>query len=127
MSFSVESQPDNSIIIARLFSDFDPHNEMSDYIHELKSQLDQMAGPSRFVSVVEDLKLGVHFSDVVSFLGLLTQGDLAVFNHPNLGEIVVVTNSDLIGFATKALNQSQYGGRRATVVKSLEDALALPA
>jgi hypothetical protein len=65
------------------------------------------------------------FGDLVSGLGLLTQGKLAVLSHPNIKEIIVVTTKDLFSLGAKALGQSQYGGLRVSVTRTLDEALKL--
>lgn len=121
MSFSIEVRPDDLVIIAIMNEDFNVQQELEGYAEELKSKLDQL--PQPFILITDVNAVAANFGDVVTGLGLLTKGKLAVLSHDHIRENVVVTTKDLYTFSARALGQAQYGARRVTVVKTLEEAL----
>jgi hypothetical protein len=123
MSYSIETRPEELIVIATFNADFNVQKETASYADELKNKLEQMPGPSSLITHVDLVSAG--FGDLVSGLGLLTQGKLAVLSHPNIKEIIVVTTKDLFSLGAKALGQSQYGGLRVSVARTLEEAIEL--
>jgi hypothetical protein len=121
VSYSIEVRPDDLVIIAVMHEDFSTQNELPAYAEELKNKLDQLPQPSILITDLD--VVSASFGDIVTGLGMLTQGKLAVLGHPNILEIVVVTTKDLYTLSAKALGQAQYGARRVTVAKTLEEAL----
>ena len=67
----------------------------------------------------------LNFSILVQALGLTaTRGEKAFFAHPNIYQVIFVTRNNLVKVAATALSQAQYGGLKASVVSTLEEALA---
>lgn len=76
------------------------------------------------VPVLLDLrKFKITFSDLVMALSDTNKGN-SMFAHPNLSEIVVVTDSGLLKMGAMALNQAQYGKKQVAVYTSLEEAMS---
>lgn len=123
MSYSIEVRPEEHLIICVMNQDFSVQHELSGYAEDLKGKLDAMSEP--VIQITDVDAVPGSFGDLVSGLGLLTQGKLAVLNHPNIKLIIVVTTKDLFAFGAKALKQSQYGGLQVTVAKTLDEAIKL--
>lgn len=100
MSFSIKAMPAHAIIVATLHHDFDPVGEMAAYIQDLRTQLDHMPRPAVFITVIDEVEVG--FRDVEGLLGRLNQGEMAVFGHPNLKSMIVVTTNELIAFGARS-------------------------
>jgi hypothetical protein len=121
VSYSIESRPDDLVIIAIMNEDFSTQHELPGYAEELKNKLDQLPQPSALITDLNSVSAS--FGDIVTGLSMLTKGELAVLGHPNIRENIVVTTKDLYSLSAKALGQAQYGARRVTVAKTLEEAL----
>ena len=121
MSFSIEVRPEEHLVIAVMNADFSVQHELASYAEDLKNKLDALTEPVVQITDVDAVAGG--FGDLVSGLGLLTQGKLAVLRHPNIRAIIVVTTKDLYALGAKALNQNQYGGLQVSVVKTMEEAV----
>jgi hypothetical protein len=66
----------------------------------------------------DSTELVASFTDVVQGLGQLKQG-LNFLNHPNVFEVVTVSESSILRMATNALGQAQYGQLRSNAFASL--------
>jgi hypothetical protein len=121
MAYRLELTPGKRIIFSWISRDFDLQDEFETYLKELRVVLDEMGGPTIFLSDLRDYS--VDFGDVTKVLGVMTRGDLAVLNHPNLHKTIVVTEHALVKLGTQALGQNQYGSLRAQVVKTTEEGM----
>jgi hypothetical protein len=65
----------------------------------------------------------VSFGDAVAGMATVTRGNTAVFKHPKLLQLVVVTTSGLIELTTRAFGQEQYGSMKSEVFNTLDEAL----
>ncbi len=116
MSFSIKPMPAHSIIIATLYSDFDPQQEVSACIRDLKDYLDSMPQPACLITMIGGL--GVGSGDIASLLSHLTQDDATLADHPRLRKVIVVADDD---------SPASTGccGLPATVARTLQEAVAL--
>jgi hypothetical protein len=122
MSYTVEKLPGEPILISVMGEAYDIGRDVSASAQQLLDLLETMDVPVFLVADMREIR--ANFGDVVAGLGAATRGEAAVFRHPNIREVVVVTTSDLLGMGAKALGQLQYGGLRASVFESLDEALA---
>jgi hypothetical protein len=82
--------------------------------------LDQASEPVPYILDLTELKTS--FSDMVFAMGELTH-EGAVWRHPNIKEMVVITQSSMVKIGTDALRQMQYGGVKTFAAASLTEAL----
>jgi hypothetical protein len=122
MSYTVKKLPGEPILISVMGEAYDIGRDASASAQQLLDLLETLDVPVFLVADMREIR--ANFGDVVAGLGAATRGEAAVFRHPNIREVVVVTTSDLLGMAAKALGQLQYGGLRASVFETLDEALA---
>jgi hypothetical protein len=119
--FRIDWLPGEPIILGKMHPDY---NVRKDTPAASKWLLRMLESTDQPVSYVLDLsEVNMSFGEMVGAMGLLTRGDLASFSHPKLGEIIIVSTDPLIKIGANALGQTQYGRRRAAVMRSLDDAL----
>lgn len=122
MSFETSLLPGEPIILMKLHSTFSVAKDTAASNASLLELLETANEPLYLVIDVTELKIS--FSDMVGGMATLTKGEMAVFKHPNLKQIVAVTTSDMIALGAKALGQSQYGEVMAKTFPTLDEALA---
>jgi len=120
-SFHHDLLPNEPIVVATMHEDFNFARDTPAAAQALSEILDSFHEPVYYVNDSRALK--PDFSSLVTALAQVTRGDLAVFKHPNIREILVVTDSSLLALAAKALQQAQYGGMSASVYGSVDEAL----
>ena len=122
MSYKLEQHGNQRIIVGVVGADFDLRVDTEPYLHEIQVMLDRMDGPTVYISDLRGFEL--NFGDLTALMSVVTRGDTAVLKHPNLRNIILVASSNMIKLGVSALGQTQYGGLHASVVPTLEEALA---
>ncbi len=122
MSFEITPLPGEPIILTKLYSTFSVARDAAASNARLFELLDAVGEPHYLIIDAADIKIS--FSDMVSGMAALTRGDMAVFKHPSIKQIVAVTTSDMLSLGAKALGQSQYGEVMARTFPTLDEALA---
>lgn len=92
----------------RYEADFRLNEHLHLITEDLQHFFDNSTQPVICVTDARDLHVG--FGELVGALGKVATGAGALARHPNLMELVVITQSDVIKLATNALQQGQYGG-----------------
>ena len=121
MSFSLERRGNQRIIVGVVGQDFDLRTEAEPYLHQVRDMLDQMDGPTVYISDLREMELNL--GDLTVLMSTVTRGDMAVLKHPNLRDIILVASNNMIKLGVNALGQSQYGRLHASVAESVEAAL----
>jgi hypothetical protein len=122
MSYTFEKLPGEPILLNVLSETYDIGRDASASTEQLLDLLDTMDVPAFLI--IDARGLEMNFGDMVAGLGPATRGEAAVFRHPNIREIVLVTTSNLGNMAAKALGQLQYGGLNSSAFETLDEALA---
>lgn len=121
MAIYHEIPPGEPIVIFKPDSSFTISEDLRPAVHQLIDILDSSDEPMVYIADVRALNMS--FTDMVNILGFVTKGELGVFQHPRLHEIVVVTSSNIAALGAKALGQQQYGGFHAQVFEDMDAAL----
>ncbi len=110
------------IVIFKPDSSFTISRDLQPAVQQLADVLD--SSNESMVYIADVRELNISFADMVNILGFVTRGELAIFQHPKLHEIVVVTSSNITALGAQALAQQQYGGVNAHVFEDMDAALA---
>jgi hypothetical protein len=121
MTIYHEIPPGEPIVIFKPDSSFTVSEDLRPAVLQLIDILDSSGEPMVYIADVRELTIS--FADMVNILGFITNKELAVFQHPKLHEIIVVTSSNIAALGAQALGQQQYGGFNAQVFEDMDAAL----
>ncbi|MGF1503884.1 MAG: hypothetical protein ACFB51_01915 [Anaerolineae bacterium] len=123
MSYTITRRDDLPVLISEVSTDFDPRSDLQPLLAELDAAFAAMDGPFYYIANIGESKW--NFAQVVQALGQVAGSNAAMLlRNPHLRETLVVVHSDLIELGVRALSQTQYGGLRAHLMDSVEEALA---
>lgn len=74
--------------------------------------------------IVDTRNLRMTFNDIINSIQIGIKGGKATLKHPNLRQLIVISQSKAIAMATKGLNNVTFGNINTLVFESLEDALS---
>jgi hypothetical protein len=121
MTYKLYAHDELPAIICELGPDFSLKDDMENVLKELSGLLDKAGGPVYYVNDITGAKLT--FGDIVLGMGMAASAG-GVMRHPNLHELITVSASDIVKLGVKALGQAQYGGIKARIASSVDEALA---
>jgi hypothetical protein len=119
--FRIDWLPGEHILLGTMDRSYNVRKDTPTAAKQLIRMLESSEQPVPYVLDLSEISMS--FGEMVGALGVLTRGDLASFAHPKLSELVIVSTDPLMKIGANALGQTQYGRRRAAVVRSLEEAL----
>lgn len=123
MPITVESKPDQPLVIVHFRNPIEFIRDIPPFAVELKTLISESPEPVYAMFVTHNLK--VDFGDLVVAMSMMTCGETKVMGHPNVARYFFVVDSDLPRLAVNALSQNQYGHLPVTVCKTEEEARAL--
>jgi len=121
MGFEIAKVGDDPIIVETMHTDFSLKNDLPTSIDQLQVMLDGVDEPHTFI--IDATNAHLTFGDAIAGMASVTRGSTAVFKHPNLRQLLVVTSSNLVELTTRAFGQEQYGGVRSETFGSLDEAI----
>jgi hypothetical protein len=108
------------ILLGKILAPFQMRANLDEAARRLGEMLDQASEPVPYILDLAELKTS--FGDMVFAMGELTH-EGAVWRHPNIKEMVIITESSMVKIGADALRQMQYGGVRTYTAVSLKEAL----
>ena len=121
MGFEIAKVGNEPIIVETMHTDFSLKNDLPVSIDQLQVMLDEVNEPHTFIIDATEARLT--FGDAIAGMASVTRGNTAVFKHPNLRQLLVVTTSNLVELTTRAFGQEQYGGVKSEAFGSLDEAI----
>lgn len=119
MSFHVEVRNDSMAIVVDLASDFNLQSEVQAFRAALHEALGTQTKP--VVLIFDTRTVNISARDVL----VATDSDSQnILRHPNIREVVVVTNDVLVQIAAKGVNSFSFGYIKVHTFPTLEAALA---
>jgi hypothetical protein len=122
MTTEITLLPGEPIMINRPDATFSLAKDIPVDSERMLELLDSSNQPLYLIIDVTNVK--INFSDLITGMAALTKSNRAVFKHPNIKQIIVVTTSDMLALGAKALKQVQYGGLESQVFPTFDEALA---
>lgn len=120
--YAIEQQPDEPIVFARLSETFSISADMENFNGDIKAVLDSLEETIYYIVDVCDVR--VSLQDAILGANTAARGTGAYMHHPNIMGVVVVTQSKLLGLASKGLSSDVFGNVPVSVSETMEDALA---
>lgn len=120
MSYSVEKLPDAPVMLLTFYSDFSMRHEGEAAVADMLKVLDAQDKPIFYVSNM--LHATLNFEDVMLGATLATRG-AALLKHPNIREVISVTDSKAYKLVFKGFNTVTFGYIPVRIFETLEEAL----
>ncbi len=121
-TYKIEKLPGEPILVHTTFEGWSMADDLPASIDQAMEHLDAADEPLYYIS---DLSSGLRLSlqDVILGANWTARGGNAVFHHPNLREMLVVTDTRLIELAARGLDSEAFGNVPVSVFGTLEEAL----
>lgn len=119
-TFIVDWLPGKRVIQGKTLATFEVRRDLKEAARLLNDLLDQAVEPVPYVLDLIELK--IDFSGMIFAMADLTHGEGAVWRHPKLRELVVITGSSMVRFGVNSLRQMQYGNLKTAAFMTLEEA-----
>lgn len=97
-------------------------DEMEALNNKIFDLLEAEASPIYLIIDSENLKLS--FNDIMAGIQQATRSSKPSFNHKNVKQLIVITQSRTFSAVVKGLNTVSFGNVNATVFESLDAALS---
>ncbi len=120
-SSTLEQLPGEPIIVLTMYESFSAADDLPEVLDRLREMLDSAEEPIYFIN--ETLQLKVSLSDIINAASLIARGEGAIYHHPNMKEVLVVTDKKLIGLSAEGLRSDLFGNVPISVFETLEEAL----
>jgi hypothetical protein len=121
-TYKIERLPGEPILIHTLLEGWSVADDMPVNIDQLIEHLDAADEPLYYIG---DLSSGLRLSlqDVILAANRTARGSNALFHHPNLRELLMVTDLKLFELAARGLDSQAFGNVPVSVFQTLEEAL----
>ncbi|MBN1681871.1 MAG: hypothetical protein JW966_16450 [Anaerolineae bacterium] len=121
-TYTVEKLPGEPIVMITAHEDYDPSEDAKEAVLVVNTILDEL---DESVTFIQDLTLmKVDLDDIMVGADTTGRGDEATFHHPNIREIISVTQDPIMRNVFEGMGSSAYGNVRMLVVDTLDEALA---
>jgi hypothetical protein len=122
MNYKIEVIPDEPIILATLYAHYSLAVDDPVANNEARAIMDKSGEPMFMIMDVTDLSLSL--DDLVQAANRDARGEQAIFHHPKLLELLVVTHSAMIQLAVKGITTVTFGSVHAKAFGTVDEALA---
>lgn len=121
MSYSIEVFEGEPIILVTLNADFDLETEGEASIGEAMTLLATAPEP---VYYINDLRAATFdFMATVQGSNMAARGENPIFHHPNVKQVILITNTDIQNAAAKGMGSSTFGGANIVTFNDIAAAL----
>lgn len=122
MSYKIEKLPNQPVILTTIFSDGQWISDLARSDIEAKRLLEKSREPL-FV-IVDMSSLVFSLEEVIMGASRGARNQRVIGHRANLREMLIVSNSSLVKFASKGLDTPVFGYLNAGIFASVDDALA---
>lgn len=122
MTYRHEIMPDEPILVAYIDSDYSVARDMAESDQKGWELLDTFDEPAFFIVDLTQLTLNVN--DVIQGANQGSRGERPLWHHPNIREIIMISQSKLIRLAAPGMNTLAFGFVGIKVFDHLDEALA---
>ncbi|MGF1505188.1 MAG: hypothetical protein ACFB51_08700 [Anaerolineae bacterium] len=120
MNYTLTTYTDLPAVVCIMHADFDAQADLARVIPEVIEAFDGVGSPVYYIVDVGESRWP--FPQIVQGLAQVTAAG-AMLRHPNLAEVLVIADSQLVEMGVKALAETQYGSIRTRLVSSVQDGL----
>lgn len=123
MPYTITPYDDGRIIVMKMDSAFDFHDEFNQFAVEAAALMDESAEPMVLITDSRERSIK-HLNDLIQGGGLAIRAEgKRMLNHPNLKKMFEITSSKAIQMTIKGLNSATFGFVEISVFETLEEAL----
>lgn len=122
MSFRIRKLYEESIILGTTLESFDLTIDIYPCLYAMCTQLEAVETPVYLIGDIRNLKPS--FGDVLNGFAMASQGNVAILQHPNLLELVIVSQSDFLNTSLHKVQVTHKSLAKVSVQPTLETALA---
>ena len=122
MSFRIRKLYEEPIILGSTLESFDLTIDIYPCLYAVCSQLEAVEAPVYLIGDLRNLKPS--FGDILNGYAIASQGNVAILQHPNLLEIVIVSESDFVNTSLHKVQITHGNLVKVSVQPTLEKALA---
>lgn len=120
MNYKVEVIPDEPIVKIELYKHYSFVTDDPIATDKARQILNQSDEPMFMLMDVTDLSMSLE--DVIKSTNNDARGEDAIFHHPKLIELLVVTRSKMIQLAVKGLTTVTFGNVKAKAFQTVDEA-----
>jgi hypothetical protein len=121
-AYTVTKLPDEPVILIKMTAGFSIAEHLPAAIRDTAAQLD--VANERVSLIYNALEYPMpSISDLVDGTNRVARGAEALFKHPNIREIITVTDRRIFELTMKGLNTELFGFVKSRVFHSMEEAL----
>jgi hypothetical protein len=121
-NYKVEVVPGEPAVLLSMYEDYSFVVDDPEADKELIAALD--ASDEDMFMIIDLLRRPLSLQDVVHSANKDGRGEQALFHHPKVRGLIIVTDSDMVRLATKGLTTVTFGSLNAKAFGSLDEALA---
>jgi hypothetical protein len=119
--YSVEKLPDEPIIIAVAFEEFDWKHDLPDSSLEVKQLLDEQPLKVFYIADFQQTHMGLN--DLIFAANFSARSGTNVLHHPKIYKFLAVTTNRAIALANQGLSSEVFGAVPVKVFPSIDEAL----
>ena len=119
--FVIEVLDEGRVIIGHFNASFRVADHARDYLAAIREPLRDAPDGSYYIT--EALQFSVSFGDQVAGLSLVTRGETDITSLLRRHHMIIVAQNKLLEIGAGAFGQTQYGGLKAQVFATLDEAL----
>lgn len=123
MPYTIRKLPDEPIVIFKLGATYNTQLEREAAVRNFLGIIEHVEAPIFLMIDASDMeKMGL--DDIMVGSASAARGENALFHHPNIRQIVIVTRNPAFRMAAEGLGYDVYGNLFVPVYENIEDALA---
>jgi hypothetical protein len=122
MSFRIRKLYEEPIILGTSLESFDLTIDIYPCLYAVCTQLEAVEEPVYLIGDVRNLKPS--FGDILNGFAMASQGNVAILQHPNLLELVIISESDFVKTSLHKVGNAHHSPVKITAHSTLETALA---
>lgn len=119
--YMIEKLPGEPIVVMKVHENYDPSEQPEEGAKVLNRIFDEAGEPVFFV--LDLTRMQGDLKDIMVGVDPIGRGGAALFRHPNIREIVAVTQDPIIRIALEGRSADTYGGVSMVIFETLREAM----
>ncbi len=120
--YTVDLLPDEPIMVIETFEGYSARAHVKEIVARAREFLDAAPEPLTVIHLIDTVPATV--DDAILTANVAGRGDNPIWKHPNIRDVIWVTQNRLAKFAIKGLESEIFGGLKHLGFDTLEEALA---
>lgn len=121
--YRIDERDGDPVVIATIFEDFNPTEDVQDLARDLNTTFDGLGTPAYLV-LDRSQAAPVNMDDVQVGSNVMARQSGMNFHHPNMIEVIVVTTDVVIRQAFAGMQSEVYGRVKMHLVEAIDEAFA---